>query len=556
MLKKWLQKIENSQISFWQIFFLIYVASFFRNFLENYANSYGEGFMTGIIDTFFHFPLWFSAVFLSSFILLKIITKEKIEKISRLGAFFSFIILIPPIADLLLNNKNIYSFGTGSVEQLIKSFIYFWGDNPGVKFGWGIKIEVAIVLLSVGYYIFLKTKKIGRSLIGIIILYSIIYSFTILPTFVFAVKNTLSNNPQEISVTSIYNFFYKQEPSISTTNYRSFISDLSKFKPLAKQDTEKNFSITLSIILLLIDAMLLSWCFFFYDSKKLFSSLKNFRYLRIVYYYSLIFIGMILGIKLGKLDNQTIFGSLFDIVSLVSLFSAFLFAWLFAVWENDEEDIGIDEISNKNRPLVKKEISTNEWKSIKYLFLFFSLNFAFLSGFYTFIFILIFMAIYHIYSAQPLRLKRFMIISSLLIAINALLAVLAGFFFTVGTENLNVFPFKYALCIIGVVFLVENVKNLKDIEGDKKYGIKTLPVILGEKKSKLLIGTFFFFSMILVSFVFFLNIWTFFTAGLFGLILFLLINKEKFEEKYIFLAYFVFLIIFIIEIFYLSNSTL
>ena len=60
-----------------------------------------------------------------------------------------------------------------------------------------------------------------------------------------------------------------------------------------------------------------------------------------------------------------------------------------------------------------------------------------------------------------------------------------GFFMTAGTENLKVFPAKYIFGILGIFFLVENAKNIKDIEGDKKEGIKTLPVVLGEKWGKL-----------------------------------------------------------------------
>ena len=80
-------------------------------------------------------------------------------------------------------------------------------------------------------------------------------------------------------------------------------------------------------------------------------------------------------------------GSLFDLISIISVFLALLFAWLFSVWENDEVDIDIDKISNQNRPLaVEETLSKEEWRDLKYIFLAYSLSFAFLSGFYTFIF--------------------------------------------------------------------------------------------------------------------------------------------------------------------------
>jgi 4-hydroxybenzoate polyprenyltransferase len=240
-------------------------------------------------------------------------------------------------------------------------------------------------------------------------------------------------------------------------------------------------------------------------------------------------------------------GSLFDFLSFVSLFLAVLFAWLFAVWENDEEDILIDRISNINRPLAENNsiFSIEEWKNIKYIFVIFSLAFAFLNGLYSFIFILLFIFIYHIYSTPPLKLKRFLGISSLLVAANALLVVLMGFFLTVGTENLNVFPAKYLFGILGIFFLAENVKNIKDIEGDRKEGIQTLPVIFGEKRGKLIIGYCVFLATLLVPLIFYLSLYTILLAIFFGIILFLLINKKEFEEKYVFITYFLYIVAFI-----------
>lgn len=220
------------------------------------------------------------------------------------------------------------------------------------------------------------------------------------------------------------------------------------------------------------------------------------------------------------------------------------------MWENDEEDIEIDRVSNgesKTRPLVRDVFSLKEWSALKYLFLFISLNFALLCGFYQLVFVLMFVAVYHIYSCPPLRLKRFMGISSLLIAINALVVVLMGFFIASGTEKFSDFPAKYFLGILLIIFLVENIKNIKDTEGDKQAGIKTLPVALGEKNGKLVIGSLAFLAAILVPVLFFMSASSFFTSVAFGMALFLLINRKKFEEKYIFISYFIFAIVIFCE---------
>ncbi len=121
-----------------------------------------------------------------------------------------------------------------------------------------------------------------------------------------------------------------------------------------------------------------------------------------------------------------------------------------------------------------------------------------------------------------------------------------GFFMTAGTERLNAFPLKYSFGILVIFFLVENVKNIKDIEGDKKEGVRTIPVIFGEKKGKLIIGFCLFLASLLIPFIFYFNLYTFLLAIFFGLILFFLTNRKNFQEKYIFLTYFIYVIIFFI----------
>lgn len=133
-LKAIVEKIENNkQISFGAVFLLIYIASFLRGFLENYANFDNENRIMGVIDTFFHYPFWFFGIFISVFILLALFTKERIEKVSRLGGIFSLIIVLPPILDLIIRGgmQTRYSFIVGTFSDLFQSFFTFLGGVTG-----------------------------------------------------------------------------------------------------------------------------------------------------------------------------------------------------------------------------------------------------------------------------------------------------------------------------------------------------------------------------------------------------------------------------------------
>jgi 4-hydroxybenzoate polyprenyltransferase len=551
--QSWIKKIENSPITFWQAVLLIYIAVFFREFLENYANFFNFSHIAGVIDTFFHLPFWFSAVFLLVFIILNFLTGEKIEKISRLGAIFSFAIITPPILDLIINKGDsiFYVFLTGSFSDLFNLYFSFFQKISNGSYGAtiGLKIEIIVGMASLGYYIFQKKKNILYSTIGVILFYSTIFIFASLPVFIFGAHNLFTDSKQPVNYENVDNFYSKIEPANSITNYRTFIFDKNNYQSEDYQNISSQQTITFSIILLIINILLLGWWYCIYNRKKFLAMIKNFRFFsRVIYYFFLI----CLGISIGTIfAGHNPIGSLFDFVSFLAMFLSFLFAVFFCIWENDEADIEIDKISNPGRPLIKGEFSISEWQTTKYLFLFLSLNFSFLLGLYQFIFILLFLAIYHIYSAPPLRLKRFPAISSFLVAVGALIPVLMGFFLSSGTENLRKFPPKYLFGILAIFFLAENVKNLKDVEGDKKNNIKTIPVILGEEKGKLAIGVLFFISVILIPVIFYMNVFTFLTAVIFGTILFFLINKKDFREKYIFTAYFIFIVFFLFEILFL-----
>lgn len=537
-------RLENTRVSFWEAVFLLYGIFFIRTFLENFANSGNFYHMSGVIDVFFHYPIGFSIVVIASFMLTAWLTGERIEKTAKVSVLLSFIVIIPPIIDLLINagGQIPYIFISGSWSELLRSFVTYFG---GGAVGLGIKTEVALALLGIGIYIFHKTGRIARAIAGALILYVIIFAFLSTPAILFGLQNKISGAGWPMDIPSMTNFYFYQEPRLSQTGFRTLIMENDNFAyPLAK-NVQNQYSLTLAIFFLLVHAVLYFWCLFLYSSKKFFAVLKNFRFLRILHYFLLAGAGIIIALVLF---GRSTINSMFDLLSFMSLFLAILFAWLFAVWENDEVDVAIDKISNAERPLAINEpvISLEEWQGLKYSFLAYALAFAFLSGLYTLTFIVLFIFLYHIYSVPPLRFKRFLGLSSLIIAANALLAVLLGFFFASGTENLNAFPLRYALGTFLIFLLGENVKNIKDIEGDKRENMRTLPVILGERKGKIAAGLGVFLAALLVPFFFGLNIYTFIAALIFGSILFRLCIRENFKEKYIFWTYFIYAFVFLI----------
>jgi len=107
--------------------------------------------------------------------------------------------------------------------------------------------------------------------------------------------------------------------------------------------------------------------------------------------------------------------------------------------------------------------------------------------------------------------------------------------------------------VIAVFFLVFftaaiNFIDIKDYEGDKKAGIKTIPVVFGLRNSKIIIGLFFLMSYPALYIVFRENC-LMPVLIVFGLAQFFLINKKNYNEKQILTVYLfslVFLVFYLI----------
>ncbi len=536
-LKDKIEYIENQKITFLNIFVSVYIASIFRAFLEGYTNTLNLGRPTNFIDSFFHYPFWFIGVFLSVCIVLSLITGEKIQKVSKLFVYFSFIIITPVLFDLIFGFRDPYFFISGNSSDLLKSFFSFvsLGEVVAPR---GVQIEVVLVLIVVSIYGYIKTKSLKKVILSVFLTYSVVFLFAITP-LVFAKSYGFIKN---VDTSSIGNF-YKNDYLKSNLNNKPVVLDVN-------QNNQNNYllqlffnyqtSVIFSILLLFVDICLLAWCFWIYSRTKFIATIKNFRYLRIIYY--LIFLS--LGLFIGDLKIN----SLFDSSLVLSVFLSFIFAGLFCIWENDEVDEEIDKISNKNRPLPKGEVSREEWSLMKYVFLGISLFFAFLGGLYLFLLDIIFISIYHIYSAPPLRLKRIPFLSSFLIALNAVVVVLIGYFTSSKAQNLLEFPKQILFFVLIAFFLVENIKNIKDIKGDLENGIKTIPNILGEEMSKLFFGFLSAIAILVVPFIFYLSLKAIIISVVFSMIIFLVVNRKKWDEKKVFITYFFFVIFFVLTI--------
>jgi 4-hydroxybenzoate polyprenyltransferase len=218
-------------------------------------------------------------------------------------------------------------------------------------------------------------------------------------------------------------------------------------------------------------------------------------------------------------------------IEVILFFMVLMYAALYAIATNNIEDIEIDKVSNKDRPLVQETIDPSLYMFTARLSLVFSFSLAFLIDWVYLASVLGISIVYYVYSCKPFKFKRFVLVAKLLIGINSFIAAVCGFVIAGG--KWNEFPVFWSIFILLPVSLMANFVDLKDTHGDRIAGIKTLPVLLGEELTKKMIGGFILLTYSMVLFYFehiYLKSIIILSCSFHLFLLF----KKPYKEKYIF----------------------
>jgi 4-hydroxybenzoate polyprenyltransferase len=519
-------------------------AAFVRAFLESYTNSNdGAGVLTGFLDACIHYPLWYASVSLTGMLILSTIGKLPLREARALVTFSSLFILVPPIIDAIL-----VGFGAQFYGYLFDSWInilfhyltlmYFTGATT-----LGMKVEITLGTIAMYLVVRRITGSIGRGAIAALMLYSTVFILFTLPVVGATLYHQFTGHP-ELTRTAMGAFYFEEEPVHAALWPRPMLVDRrDNGTPIGTPEAD-NFSVSMSALLIMVFVTLLALLYRQAGPQKWKLVNRNFRYTRLAIRLFLAGLGAVIGLLIRGAALQ----ALGDWLALLMLGVAIIFCYLFLVWENDEEDRAIDAISNPHRPLTTEQIEKEEWGSMKWVFLALGLTCATLAGWYPFTFLLLFVILYHHYSCPPLRLKRIPILSTALIAVNAVFITMAGFYLTAGTESLFAFPLRLGLGIFLITLFTENIKNIKDIEGDRAAGINTLPALLGPVWGKRVTGVLAVIAALLIPAFFNPSLVSFALAFIAGGILYALIVRNSYKELYVCLAYFSYVGIFLLLI--------
>lgn len=475
--KKIITNSENNPAPFYHFIFVFLFSILVRNFLE--VITYQEVKLSNIYSQL-HYSTYYIALVIWLLVLVSYLTKQPAIKTAKTILTFIPVIITCPIIDFAFHSI------TGSHQVLgylspelhgswFSNYLSFFGSHFNDRMGptVGYRAEVALVLIGFGFYFFLKQQNILKTIASILLLYSLIYWFCTTP---YLLKSILPWKYSDhlvpyyllVSVFGLVAFFYKANKSL-----------------------------------------FLSW-------------VKDLRLPRMLYFILLLIFGIIYSLKLGGV----IYGPKIYI-TVLAIFSV-AFAWIYSVMTNNITDLNIDKISNPKRPLANNiNVNLHSYKIIAWCAFTISLVLAWAADFVVLYFIAIFIFNYFIYSMPPLRLKRLPILSKLPIAVNSFMVFLLGCI--LGGFQINQIPVQIVFFFLIGGTLALNFIDLKDVDGDSAAGIKTLPVLIGLKPAKLLLGLIFFTGYLL-SYLFTINSNTYFFLIVIGIAQFLNFTRKNYRD--------------------------
>jgi 4-hydroxybenzoate polyprenyltransferase len=509
---------KKTSLLAWILGFLgiIFVRCFIEQFLAFSKPMSAYDATVEYIHNFYFFSLAIILIWLFLSLLLKI----KPQKLSGIMVFSLVIVIFPPLIDMVKTGGEIYwSFYLFSAPRdLFLQYITVFSYLPSAIVYFGTKITFLLVIFLLCVVVWIKSKNILKTISTAIVVYSILFFLGAFPSLFFYAFFFFSgqNNILEIQAYQIAQFF-------GGINQIMGISFPAIHYALALA-YRLNFVYFIGLIMLL---MTLFWRI---DKEKFIAVIKNFRYAQVFYHSGLLFIGIAVG-AWGYKPNFRF--DIFSVLAVVVLLISVWLAWKASVVVNDLNDAKIDCVSNPQRPLQQEIFSKEEYSHFGLACFLLSILGGLTLGFPFAALLVVYQVIAWVYSAEPFRMKRFPVIATLTSSLASLMIMFLGFILLADNQTVYTLSPRIIFLMIIAGTLSLPIKDFKDIIGDKKDNVWTIPVVFGEKNARTIVASGIFISFILS--VFFLNERRlFWWAMLFGSLAFLAVVSKKIKPRQIF----------------------
>lgn len=389
------ERVEGSKVSPLQWVLIFFSIVIVRNFLDQFGPQQA---VFNFPFFFLHFPLSHLALALALSILLALLARQKIEKATTLMLFAWFGTIIPPLFDLFAAKGGgliapVRVDEGGWLHVLLNLF------NPVTKLkgtATGVRIGAFLGCILSCVYVFLKTRKSGRTILTLFAVYLCFVFFFTSPHVFITLLSFLT--PRFGDAGSVY-----------------FESGL-----FLKSHIDR-FAYSIALLDLFLAAVLLVVWIGLYSKEMLISLVKRFVRFEAVHYSLAVSFGAALALISVRPGSTTASFHPYDVLAGAALILSVLCAWWVGrALKNDSSEI-------PGRYLV----------GIMFTF---ALLFAGLVSYSALVFVLVFMGFLHLYYATPLLLHRYFPASTILIALATLSCMMLGFSGLAGVLVPALFP--------------------------------------------------------------------------------------------------------------------
>ncbi|MFH0753529.1 MAG: UbiA family prenyltransferase [Candidatus Omnitrophota bacterium] len=484
-LKDFFEHFESEKIPLSYVFLTFLAAVMLRTFWEH-TLLMGDPFSTLWGSDHAHFVLFYTALALSLVALLHAFTGVRIASLVRV-VFPAFIFLVlVPVWDRVSNARNSFDVTYYFPDQhpdIFRHFFLFFGPLEKSGATPGMRVEIALVLMLLAIYVFIKTRRVWKALGAALLSYVVIFAYLAMPFVVQFITAPFHVTPQ---------------------------IDIA-------------FAVSVALLLLFPLVILVSYL----ASPVVFMALaRDMRWMRLGHYLLLIVLGAVMSAR----DSFGVFSVGQDgFFRMVFLFFGTTLAWAFCVISNNWADEAIDRISSPERPSVTGVIPADLYRFIGWGVLCGAIIYAWALGSATLEVMAVFIGAYFVYSMPPLRLKRLTVVSKFVIGFNSLLMFMLGYMFW---SDATTVPPQVIIFFLFFFTLSANFIDIKDHAGDQAGAIRTLPVVMGPVWAKRLIGLSFVFTY-LAAYDIFMSKRFFWICCAAGLLQCFLINRKNYDEKYV-----------------------
>ena len=442
-----------------------------------------------------HLFTWYAAVVVLLTWVIAKASSAAAQRVIRVVLTCFAIVLLPPVIDLLLSGgagiKMSYLVPR-NVPDLLRTFatFCFTFSSPGASPG--IRIEVALVVLSSGLYVWLKRRRLLWALAGALGVYTVVFCYGAFPFLVMASfgRGAMSeDNLTALLFLSSWPFVLWLCSQLQPTAFRAIVRDA--------------------------------------------------RPARLAYYCLMLLCGFALA--RGHSVPAASFGSMTSVLALTNGCLAIVFAGIFSAITNNIEDIPVDIVSNPERPLPSNAVSRTVYHQFAIGALALASIHGLLAGFVMYFCLCVFLGTYWLYSMRPFRLKRLLVLSKAAIAVNSVVLAFAGYAVGSGTTQLTrslirgAFDLRLTIYVLVGITLAANLIDLKDTAGDKAAGIRTLPVLLGQRAAQWLLACVLSAFLAFLPFAFHGQVPWAPLAG-FALLAFFFVSRRKYDERPLFVV--------------------